>query len=394
MKRILYFMPYLSFENNAGNITRVISLLKYFKQRNFKVDYYGIKDWYKWEDGDDERMMKSGLIDRLFIASTKPSQRKFMQRLLYKVPEYFKRKLYGIDNEALSNYSTWYVCQQFEKVLKENEYDYIVVNYAWWAYLIRDKALLKGARTIIDTHDLLTVNQYHSEKKGLGRTFEQEIKRMSLFDEVWAVSVDEYYIFSQFLENTIRLVPNISLSNIDSYTVASDKKPKYDLVYVASDNHWNQDSARWFFTEVYPLLPTDITMCVIGRITEYIKEGYPNVTKIRFIEDLGSAYADSKISICPMLGGSGIKLKVIEAMSFGLPVVCTLRGIDGLPNKINNGCLVSLNAGEFASNIRKLLDNEALYKEQSKQGYDLYKAYFNPSVRYKQLDEIFGVDIK
>ena len=131
-------MPYLSFENNAGNITRVLSLLKYFKQRNFEVDYYGIKDWYKWEDGDDERMMRSGLIDRLFIASCKPSQRKFMQRLLYKVPEYFKRKLYRIDNDALSNYSTWYVCKQFEKVLKENQYDYIVVNFAWWAYLIRD----------------------------------------------------------------------------------------------------------------------------------------------------------------------------------------------------------------------------------------------------------------
>lgn len=386
-------MPDLSLENNAGNITRVLSLLRYFKQHDFKVDYFGIKDrWYNWQDGDDERMMKSGLIDRLFISTRKPSRHKFMQRLLYKVPEYFKRKIYGIDNEALSNFSTWYVCKQFEKVLKENEYDYILVNYAWWAYLIRDKGLLKGARTIIDTHDLLTVNEYHAKKKGLGRTFEEEMKRLNLFDEVWAVSVDEYYLFSQFLNNTVRLVPNMPLADMDTYEPSPYMEKQYDLIYVASDNHWNQISAKWFFENVYPLLPKSLKICVIGRINDHIREDYSNVTKIRFVESLVEAYAGSRLAICPMLGGSGIKLKVLEAMSFALPVVCTQRGIDGLPNKINNGCLVSDDAEGFTSNIIKLLEDKELYQQQSQQGYDLYKAYFNPFVRYKQLDEIFEVD--
>ena len=134
-------------------------------------------------------------------------------------------------------------------------------------------------------------------------------------------------------------------------------------------------------------------ICIIGKINDLIPENYPNITKIPFVENLAEAYANSKIAICPMLGGTGIKLKVIEAMSFALPVVCTLRGIDGLPNKINNGCLVSDDANQFASNIVELLENHELYNKMSEQGYDLYKAYFNPEVRYKQLDEIFRINI-
>lgn len=385
-------MPDLSLENNAGNRTRVLSLLKYFKQRNFKVDYFGVKDWCKWEDGDDERMMSTGLIDRVFVASRKPPKSQFLKRLFYKIPEYFKRKFHGIDNVALRNLSSFYLCNQFNKVLKENQYDYILVNYSSWANIIRDKRYRKGAYTIIDTHDFLTVQEYGIQKKRLGRIFEEEMKRLSLFDEVWAVSVDEFYIFSQFLKNTPRLVPNIPLSDMATHIASADSEKKYDLIYVASDNNWNRKSAQWFLSEVYPLLPKDITICIIGKINEHIKGDYPNITKVEFVESLGDAYASSRISICPMLGGTGIKLKVIEAMSFALPVVCTLRGIDGLPNKINNGCLVSDDAEEFTANIIRLLEDKELYRQQSQQGYDLYKAYFNPFVRYRQLDEIFRVN--
>ncbi|WP_051697912.1 glycosyltransferase [Prevotella sp. 10(H)] len=392
MKRILYFMPDLSLENNAGNKTRVISLLKYFKQRNFKVDYFGVKGWIRWQDGDDERMLQTGLVDRVFVGLGKPPKSQFFHRLLYKIPEYFKRKYYGIDNAAIKNMSTFYLCKQFNKVLKENKYDYIIVNYSWWANIIRYKKFQNGARTIIDTQDLLSAYEYHTQRKRMGRIFEEEMKRISLYDEVWAVSVEEQYVFSQFLDNYIRLVPNIPLSTMDMYNESSDSPKKYDIIYVASDNNWNKESAKWFFSEVYPLLPASFNICIIGRINDHIQEEYPNVTKIRFVESLGNAYASSRISICPMLGGTGVKLKVIEAMSFGLPVVCTLRGIDGLPNKINNGCLVSDDAQIFADNIVRLLNNKVLYKEQSTQGYDIYKTYYNPVVRYKQLDEIFGVN--
>lgn len=46
MKKVLYFMPDLSLKDIAGNITRVISLLEYFKNRGIEVDYFGVKGMF------------------------------------------------------------------------------------------------------------------------------------------------------------------------------------------------------------------------------------------------------------------------------------------------------------------------------------------------------------
>lgn len=391
MKKILYFMPELSLEDNAGSRTRVLTLLEYWKSRGFSVDYFGVKNYFDWEPDNIEKMMATGLINQIFVGERYiPREKKLKRILFYKIPEFFKNKLYGIDAYALNNAASFYLCKQFDKVLKENEYDYIFINYSIWANLIRNKKHKKftNARTIIDTHDFITMHVFKNKKKLLGRAITEELKRLSYFDEVWAVSTDEYYIFSQFLDNTVRLVPNIPLSHSD--TGGKKTTAKYDLVYVASANTYNRMSVKWFINKVYPLLSKDIKICIVGKITEVIDD-YPNITKINYIENLNDVYWASKIVICPMLEGTGIKLKVIEAMANGLPVVCTLRGIDGLPNKINNGCIVSYTPEEFAGNIGKLLSDKELYNKLSLQGYELYKNYFAKDVRYKQLDSIFGV---
>src|SRR3546814_16315615 len=105
-------------------------------------------------------------------------------------------------------------------------------------------------------------------------------------------------------------------------------------------------------------------MCVIGKISAHIAD-HPNVVKIPFAEDIGPYYAQSTVAICPILSGTGITIKVVEAMTPGLPVVCTPRGTDGLPDKINNGCLTGGNPHELARNLTHLIENHENSKEQS-----------------------------
>ncbi|MBB4035899.1 glycosyltransferase involved in cell wall biosynthesis [Dysgonomonas hofstadii] len=395
MKRILYFMPKLELKNNAGNVTRVISLLRYFKNRGFYVDYFGIKNWVNetWTDDMPDRITDAGFADRVLWADLKPPKTNPIKRFFtYKIPEFILRRYYGASS-IFRPFCTFYLRKSFEKVLAENEYDYIIINYILWTNLIRYSKHLKNAKVMVDTHDFLTVHVAKDKKRGkkVGDYFQTEMESLSCFDEVWAVSTDEMYVFSQFVKNAkVRLVPNMPLfvMNKGEYDT---KNKEYDIVYVASDNQWNRMSVKWFLSEVYPLLPGHLKICIVGKINVVIEEEYPNVEKIPFAADLGDVYAKSRISICPMLEGTGIKLKVLEAFSFGLPVVCTQRGLDGLPNKLNNGCLLGNTPPEFADNIIRLLTDEQLYNEQSKQGYHLFDIYFNPEVRYKQLDEIFDV---
>lgn len=90
-----------------------------------------------------------------------------------------------------------------------------------------------------------------------------------------------------------------------------------------------------------------------------------------------------------MLTGTGVKVKVVEALAHGLPVVSTLRGIDGLPNKSLNGCLVSDDPAEFAQNIITLLSNKEEYNTQSTFAKELFNNSFSKAVLYKELDSAF-----
>ena len=93
-----------------------------------------------------------------------------------------------------------------------------------------------------------------------------------------------------------------------------------------------------------------------------------------------------------MLSGTGLKIKVAEALSFGLPIVCNERGIDGLLNKTKNGCLVTNNEIEFANNITKLLENSDYYAEISNEAKTFFNETLNSDVVYKNLDAIFKTE--
>lgn len=382
-------MPDMSLEPNAGNRARVISLLRFFKSKNFDVDYFGVEDWAPTPPDTVQQMLDTKLVDRVFVGQRKPYRDNRVKRFfLHKLPEVFLNR--NKDNSKFGADASLHLCRQFQKVLKENTYDYIIINYTNWADIVRDKKYIKGARLIIDTHDFLTVQQYNrdrcKEKNNLGMIFQEEINRLNYFDEVWSVSIDEYYIFDQILDASVELVPNISIYEPKE---VSDFDKSYDLFYVASDNPYNKVSARWFFDNVYPLLDESISIKLVGKICNHVGN-YPNVDKSIFVEDLTECYAHSRIALCPMLQGTGIKLKVLEAMSFGLPIVCNLRGIDGLPNKINNGCLVTDNAAVFAQNIQLLLSDQNLYRKVQDESRKLYSSYFLLEHRIEQLEELFS----
>ena len=147
-------------------------------------------------------------------------------------------------------------------------------------------------------------------------------------------------------------------------------------------------SVKWFFEEVYPKLNHNLSICVVGKINDHIPE-LPNVTKMHFVEDLNRVYSESRVAICPMLSGSGLKIKVVEALSFGLPVVCNPRGIDGLINKTNNGCLVTVDASIFSKYIEQLLTDNNFYEQQQALAKNFFANYLSTEVVYSELDNVF-----
>jgi glycosyltransferase involved in cell wall biosynthesis len=389
MKKVLYFFPDNIGIQTAGNKTRAIHLLKYFNQKGYEVDFASLKH-EKIDKGTEQETIDflrgNKLATNVFLLPRKPGKK---NPLTY----FFKYKIwdllyYWFTYPLKSNIPTFLTValkRSFEKILKTNTYDYIIISYVQCADLVSDKKLIKNAKTIIDTHDFITAQFKDKRRFNLGVTFEDEIKRLNLFDEVWAISPEEQYVFNQFCKSPVRLISIMMDEPASALAPITEKK--YDIIYVASDNVHNIRAARWFFEKVYPLIP-GARICVIGKINEYISDNR-DVERIPFVKHLEPYYYDSKIAICPMFSGTGVKIKVVEALSFGLPVVCNLRGTDGLPNKINNGCLVSDDPVEFAQNIKKLLSDGSLYRQQNNYAKEVFNNNFKTDVVLRLLDEVF-----
>jgi len=380
MKKILLFFPENPLRMDSGNKTRVIELLKYYHHKGFDVDFVSMLD-KDFTPENLRQLQDTGWVKRATLIRRKPLKGNLFSYIFkFKLPSVFYKA------SKISNFVTYNLKKEFDRLLEQNSYDFIIISYVGWANLITNRRLVKNAKLIIDTHDFATVQAKGHKDFSLGTYFADEIEKLNRFDEVWAISEDEFFVFNQFVKRKVkvRLVPFVLPNNFDK----AETRPVYDLIYVASDNIHNRNSANWFFERVYPLLDSTLKIAVIGKIGNCIGD-YPNVDKLFQVQDLLGYYAKSRIALCPMLSGSGLKIKVIEALSFGLPVVTNTHGTDGLSNKTNNGCLVTDDAAAFAAMIGKLASDESFYSEMRKQAKSFYSAHYDVDENYKKWDAIY-----
>ena len=373
--KVLYFFPGNPLVRSQGNHVRAYTLLQYFKAKNITLDLVAEADKHFTEQ-DVEALKSQKLVNQVhFLPKHKKGGLSYFLKV--SIPKLFSKIPKPFDRRQLNQQ------QAFNKVLQSNTYDKIIVSYSCWIPLVLNNPYLKGATTIVDTHDFLT-SQFKSRKDfNLGKFFEGEMKLLNSVDQVWAISVEEKYLFEQFIKTPVHLVPHLTTSKIQSTTKT------IDVLYVASENEHNIAAARWFFNKVYPLLETNISITVVGKINKHVKD-YPNVNKINYVEDLSATYNASKVVICPMLSGTGLKIKVVEALSFNLPVVCNTRGVDGLINKVDNGCLVTDNATKFAAYITQLINDSSFYEANKQKANLFYEEFLSEKAVYSTLDQILN----
>lgn len=352
--RVLYFMPDNPLSSGAGNLTRARQLLDYFKDNEdiYQVDFFSVKDWGEWDTDSLKLFTERYPNIKLLLKSRKISlEYPIRSFFLYKIPNLFTKLIRGFSVDITS----FMIRRGARQIFRENDYDIAIISYASWGKII-DKIKSKKTYKIIDTHDFITAQKRHM-KLWIGKLFQSELRILSKYDEVWTYSIEEEYIYQQFTNKKVVLLPVSFTNNIKE----TKNEYKYDIIYIASQNSHNIYGARWLYDEVLPYLK-NCKIQMIGKIC-YDVEDHPLVEKNYLVEDIDQYYRNAKISICPMLTGTGIKIKVLEALSYGLPVVATRRGVDGLMSKANNGCIVTDTGKEFANNIMKLLADEDFYEE-------------------------------
>ncbi|NLE34449.1 MAG: glycosyltransferase family 4 protein [Bacteroidales bacterium] len=128
----------------------------------------------------------------------------------------------------------------------------------------------------------------------------------------------------------------------------------------------NIEGIKWFIKEVWPgvvkKMP-DTTLHIAGRTLkkkDTILPGGKNIFIEGEVEDAIHFIRSNHVMIVPLFAGSGLRIKIIEAMSAGRPVVATPVAVEGLPVKSGRELFVATDAGTFSASLIKLLGDPSL----------------------------------
>lgn len=161
------------------------------------------------------------------------------------------------------------------------------------------------------------------------------------------------------------------------------------LFYGAMYRVENHISAKWFIEKVMPLLPKEFRFVVVGARPqkELLEMQSERVKILGFVEDISPYFSECICLAAPLLLGAGIKVKILEAMSAGVPVLTNEIGIEGIGAEPGKEYLHCVSEEEYADAVNWLYLNREQAEKVAKSGQNYVKNNFDLEKKYQLLLE-------
>jgi glycosyltransferase involved in cell wall biosynthesis len=295
---------------------------------------------------------------------------------------------------------------RLKRMLSQESYDGIYAICSQMApYLTLAKATDENAKAILEDTELTFVTKYREFvlKKGLLRILaSQEHQRAKdyaakvwpRFDRIIVMSdLDKEKLLSLNRGMSILVVPN----GVDTEYFRAAAPPRPDrkiLGFLGGALHYpNVDALAYFCHDILPLVHRDMpdtSLLVIGDFFD--RQACPSNTPVRYtgyVEDVRPHLADCTLFVAPIRIGGGTRLKILEAMSLGIPVVSTPIGCEGLDVEHGRDILIADTAEKFASSIKAVLSDETFRRSLSGNGRRLVEQKYAWRLVLKRLARFF-----
>jgi glycosyltransferase involved in cell wall biosynthesis len=232
----------------------------------------------------------------------------------------------------------------------------VLVAYVFWSWVL--ELFTAGVRKLIDTHDIMGDRHKRFEQAGVKpewifTTCREERRGLRRADTVIAIQKEEAAYFRGLTGKPVVTVGHAA----PPHPLPEPAGPP-TLLFVGSYNGINRDAAAWMLRECWPLIHRANPAArfrIAGQVCAALQDVPTGVDLLNAFDDLSSAYTDAHVAVCPLRFGSGLKIKCIEAMSFGRPLVTTTVGAAGLESGAGSALLLADTPEAFADACIRLL---------------------------------------
>lgn len=282
--------------------------------------------------------------------------------------------------------------------LKNENYQPNIVILEWtWMLLFIEKVKLyfPYAKYVASEHDVsfLGAKREFDSCNGLKRLnrkfYYQNLKKR----ELMCINQCDYVVTHNNKDRNILLKNGISKSKVgvivpyfEKPEVVERKDIKNDIIFYGAMNRYeNEISAVWFIKNVMPRIKDlDIRYVIIGnKPSDELKKYESNKIVITgFVDDVKPYFSKAKCLAAPIQAGAGIKVKILEAMAMGVPVITNAMGIEGIDAKDGVHYVHCETAEEYEKIIREIfykkIEIEEIAHNAKKfidKSYDLEKSF-------------------
>ncbi len=206
---------------------------------------------------------------------------------------------------------------------------------------------------------------------------------------IWRQADLSLYLSEEEAKSASALQPDSKIGSVVPYCFDRFAMPRpapegREIIFVAGFGHPpNEDAALWFVNEILPLIRfrvSGVHLSIIGsnptaRVRGLAADGIRVFADVREAE-LSAAYKRARVAVVPLRCGAGVKLKVVEALSAGLPLVTTPVGAQGLPG-LSTVVAVEDDAALFAAAVVPLLHDDVAWERRCREQVEYAQTRFS-----------------
>ena len=240
--------------------------------------------------------------------------------------------------------------------------------------------------TAIVMHDL-----FHARAQGFAATGDRDsVANISRDSELALLAKADAVIAIQAAEAGFvkRALPHraVILAPMAAKPVEAPQPGRADrLLFVGSNTAPNIHGLRWFLDHVWPQLHVsrpDLKLDVAGSVAAAFSSSPAGVSFHGLIDDLAPSYATAGVVISPLLHGSGLKIKLIEALAQGKAVVATGVTLEGVEDSVGDAVARADNAEDFTRAILDLTAHGEVRAALAASALDAARVHFSPEACY------------
>jgi glycosyltransferase involved in cell wall biosynthesis len=369
--KVLLVSGFPAFPATAGNRSRIRQLALSIKALGHDLTFVYLES--KWEVCDDAAHEKAFGAGNYVKLEKKNWRGKWARELVRGIAKRVQQ-LVGIEAGYYSKLDRFRDRDFLTELAKlDVQPNVVIIEYVLdsWAF----EAFPRTARRVLDAHDAFADRHKDYVARGIKNFWvsfrpESENAGFRRADVVLAIQPEEA---QRFLLQLAREggASNPQVAVVSHFLKLGEEDVHYEIdnsaVFLASDNPSNRNAMQFFVDNVMPHVVSEIPLFdlkLVGSICQAVPD-MPNITKLGWVDDAHQVFAGAPLSINPMLTGTGINIKLLDAMASGVPTISTETGARGLPDSSRKGVVVvpDHDARAFAAAVIRFARDSGLRRE-------------------------------